>query len=71
MLDICLLGTGGMHPLPHRFLTSLYVKCGGRALLIDCGESTQTAMRSVFPSTVMGRDGMKETLSFREELQTF
>lgn len=46
MLDICLLGTGGMHPLPKRFLTSLYVKCGGRALLIDCGESTQTAMRS-------------------------
>ena len=45
MLDICLLGTGGMHPLPHRFLTSLYVKCGSRALLIDCGESTQTAMR--------------------------
>lgn len=46
MLDVCLLGTGGLHPLPHRFLTSLYVKCGGHALLIDCGESTQTAMRS-------------------------
>lgn len=45
MLDICLLGTGGMHPMPGRFLTSLYAKCGSHALLIDCGESTQTAMR--------------------------
>lgn len=45
MLDVCLLGTGGMMPLPQRFLTSLYVAADGHALLIDCGESTQTAMR--------------------------
>lgn len=45
MLDVCLLGTGGMMPLPQRFLTSLYVLTDGHALLIDCGESTQTAMR--------------------------
>ena len=46
MIDICLLGTGGMMPLPDRALTSLYARSGSRALLIDCGEGTQTAMRS-------------------------
>lgn len=46
MIDVCLLGTGGMLPLPERFLTSLYVRCAGKALLIDCGEGTQTAIRT-------------------------
>ncbi len=46
MLDVCLLGTGGMFPLPGRALTSLYVRCKGHALLIDCGEGTQTAIRA-------------------------
>lgn len=45
MIDVCLLGTGGMMPLPRRALTSLYVRYDGRALLIDCGEGTQTAIR--------------------------
>lgn len=45
MLEVTLLGTGGMMPLPDRALTSLYVRCDGRALLIDCGEGTQTAIR--------------------------
>ena len=45
MIDVCLLGTGGMMPLPNRALTSLYVRCNGRAVLIDCGEGTQTAIR--------------------------
>ena len=45
MIDVCLAGTGGMMPMPDRFLTSLYLRSEGRALLIDCGESTQTAMR--------------------------
>ena len=45
MIDVCLLGTGGMMPLPKRKLTSLYVRMDGRALLIDCGEGTQTAIR--------------------------
>ena len=45
MLDICLLGTGGMMPLPRRHLTSLMVRCSGSTLLIDCGEGTQTAIR--------------------------
>ena len=46
MIDVCLLGTGGMMPLPDRFLTSLYVRTDGQVLLIDCGEGTQTAIRS-------------------------
>ena len=41
MLDICLLGTGGMMPLPYRALTSLFVRYNGSAVLIDCGEGTQ------------------------------
>lgn len=45
MIDVCLLGTGGMMPLPNRALTSLYVRSDGRAVLIDCGEGTQTAIR--------------------------
>ena len=44
MLDICLLGTGGMMPLPKRWLTSLMVRYGGSSLLIDCGEGTQIAI---------------------------
>lgn len=45
MIDITLLGTGGMLPLPERGLTALYVRLEGRAVLIDCGEGTQTAIR--------------------------
>lgn len=45
MLDICLLGTGGMMPLPYRWLTSMMARCGGSSLLIDCGEGTQIALK--------------------------
>ena len=45
MLDICLLGTGGMMPLPYRWLTSLMARYNGTAILIDCGEGTQIAMK--------------------------
>ncbi len=45
MLDICLLGTGGMMPLPYRWLTSLMTRCEGSHLLIDCGEGTQIAIK--------------------------
>ncbi|MBQ6719653.1 MAG: ribonuclease Z [Oscillospiraceae bacterium] len=46
MVDVTLLGTGGMYPLPNRALTSLYVRFDGRAALIDCGEGTQMAIRA-------------------------
>ena len=45
MLDVCLLGTGGMMPLPRRHLTSLAVRVNGHTVLIDCGEGTQVAMK--------------------------
>lgn len=45
MLDVCLLGTGGMMPLPYRWLTSLITRCNGSSLLIDCGEGTQIALK--------------------------
>ena len=45
MLDICLLGTGGMMPLPYRWLTSMMARYNGQSILIDCGEGTQVAMK--------------------------
>ena len=45
MLDVSLLGTGGMMPLPYRWLTSLMLRYNGKSILIDCGEGTQIAMR--------------------------
>ena len=46
MIEVNLLGTGGMLPLPERYLTSLYVKYKGCVILIDCGEGTQVAIRA-------------------------
>jgi len=45
MLDVCLLGTGGMMPLPYRWLTALMTRYNGKNVLIDCGEGTQIAMK--------------------------
>ncbi len=45
MLEVCLLGTGGMMPLPYRWLTSLMLRYQGNNILIDCGEGTQVALK--------------------------
>ena len=45
MLDLCLLGSGGMMPLPRRWLTALMTRYNGSSLLIDCGEGTQVAIK--------------------------
>lgn len=45
MLDVCLLGTAGMMPLPYRKLTALMTRYNGSNLLIDCGEGTQIAIK--------------------------
>ena len=45
MLDVCLLGCGGMMPLPYRWLTALMSRFNGSSLLIDCGEGTQIAIK--------------------------
>lgn len=46
MIDVCLLGTGGMMPLPNRWLSSLIVRAVGSTVLFDCGEGTQLALRA-------------------------
>ena len=45
MIDVCLLGTGGMMPLPNRHLTSLLMRYNGVSVLVDCGEGTQIALK--------------------------
>lgn len=45
MIDVTLLGCGGVMPLPNRALTSLFVRYNGNAILIDCGEGTQIELR--------------------------
>lgn len=46
MLEVKLLGTGGMVPLPERYLSALMVRYDGTAVLVDCGEGTQVAIRA-------------------------
>lgn len=45
MIDVCLLGSGGMMPLPYRWLTSMVARYNGKSILIDCGEGTQIALK--------------------------
>ena len=45
MIDVCLLGTGVMMPLPYRYLTAMMARYNGKSILIDCGEGTQIAMK--------------------------
>lgn len=44
MIGITLIGTGGMLPLPERWLTSMWLEYNGKACLTDCGEGTQIAI---------------------------
>ncbi|HOV37841.1 MAG TPA: ribonuclease Z [Spirochaetales bacterium] len=46
-LEVFILGTGGMMPLPNRFLTSVLVRREGELFLFDCGEGTQVALRNL------------------------
>lgn len=45
MIDVCLLGTGGMMPLPYRALTSLMLRYNGTNVLVDCGEGVQISIK--------------------------
>jgi ribonuclease Z len=45
MIDVALLGTGGMMPLPGRFLASMLCRVEGDMLLFDCGEGTQVSLK--------------------------
>ena len=46
-LEVFVLGTGGMMPLPHRFLTSVLVRRKGELFLFDCGEGTQISLKKL------------------------
>lgn len=45
MIDITLIGTAALMPIPSRALTAVFLSCGGHSILFDCGEGTQTAAR--------------------------
>ena len=47
MLDLALVGTGGMLPLPERWLASVLVRYGSHLVLFDCGEGTQISLRQL------------------------
>ncbi|MGL4791682.1 MAG: ribonuclease Z [Anaerotignaceae bacterium] len=47
MLDISLLGTGGMMPMPKRFLSSMIMRINGELIIIDCGEGTQVSLKNL------------------------
>ncbi len=44
-LELYILGTSGMMPLPNRFLTSVLIRREGELMLFDCGEGTQVALK--------------------------
>lgn len=45
MIDVTLLGTGGMLPKKDRWLASCLISCSGHSVLTDCGEGTQIALK--------------------------
>lgn len=45
MVTVRLPGTGGMQPLENRWLACCWIEYQGKALLIDCGEGTQIALK--------------------------
>ncbi len=47
MIDVCLLGTGGMMPMPGRWLSCGLVRCGAHLTLLDCGEGTQVPWKAL------------------------
>lgn len=44
MINITLIGSGGMIPLPSRYLASCLIEYNGKGILIDCGEGTQISL---------------------------
>jgi len=45
LLDVCILGCGGVVPKSDRHLSSAYLRYNGCGVLIDCGEGTQLAVK--------------------------
>ncbi|MDC7233428.1 MAG: ribonuclease Z [Spirochaetales bacterium] len=47
IMEVFILGTGGMMPLPGRNLTSVLMRREGDLFLFDCGEGTQVSLRKL------------------------
>ena len=45
MVDVTLIGTAALAPIPERALSSALLTCAGHSILFDCGEGTQSAAR--------------------------
>lgn len=52
MIDVTLLGTSALVPLPERALTAVHLVSGGHSILFDCGEGTQSAARKAGVSLI-------------------
>ena len=46
-LEVFILGSGGMMPLPRRHLTSVLLRREGDLFLFDCGEATQISLKKL------------------------
>lgn len=46
-LEVFVLGSGGMMPLPKRHLTSVLLRREGDLFLFDCGEGTQVSLKKL------------------------
>ena len=44
-LELYIIGTSGMMPLPNRHLTSVLLRRDGEMMLFDCGEGTQVSLK--------------------------
>ncbi len=85
MIDITLLGTAALFPIPNRALTAAVLFCGGHSILFDCGEGTQTAARKAGVSLmktdiialthyhgdhIFGLPGLLQTMNSMERAET-
>jgi ribonuclease Z len=47
VIDICMLGTCGMMPMPGRWLSCALIRSGPSLALVDCGEGTQVPWKAL------------------------
>ena len=45
MIDVTLIGTSALLPLPGRALTAALLTVNGRSILFDCGEGTPVQLK--------------------------
>lgn len=85
MIQVTLLGTSALIPLPDRAETAAQLVCGGHSILFDCGEGTQTAARKAGVSLmktdiialthyhgdhIFGLPGLMQTMSMMGRTET-